>query len=68
MGSKLDESGIIQERDERDERDMAELQREGQEELADLELLSPLELEYGRTDADRSIPKVQAQNHSMDAV
>lgn len=49
LGSKLVESGIIQ---ERDERDMGELQRQGQEELADLELPSPLELEYEGIDAD----------------
>ncbi len=65
FGSKLDEPGTIQ---ERDERDMAELQRQGQEELADLELPSPLELEYGGIDADRSVPEVRAQNYSMDAV
>jgi len=65
LGSKLDESGIIQ---ERDERDVGELQRQGQEELADLELPSPLELEYGGIDADQSAPEVRAQDYSMDAV
>ena len=65
LGSKLDESGTIQ---ERDDRDVAELQRQGQEELADLELPSPLELEYGGIDAGRSVPEVRAQNYSMDAV
>ncbi len=33
---------------------MGELQRQGQEELADLELLSPLEFEYGGIYADQS--------------
>ena len=65
LGSKLDESGTIQ---ERDERDMAEQQRQSQEELADLELPSPLELKYGEIDADRSVPEVRAQKYSMDAV
>ena len=65
LGSKLDESGTIQ---ERDERDMAELQRQGQEELADLELPSPLELEYGGIDADRSVPEVRAQKYLINAV
>lgn len=53
---------------ERDERDMGDLQRQGQEELADLESSSPLELEYGGIDADQNVPEVQAQNYSMDAV
>ena len=64
-GSELDESGTIQ---KPDERDVGELQRQGQEELADLELPSPLELEYGGIDADQSAPEVRAQNYSMDAV
>ena len=65
LGSKLDKSETIQ---EQDERDMAELQRQGQEELADLELSPPLELEYEGIDADQSGPKVRAQNYSMNAV
>jgi len=65
LGTKQDASGTIQ---ERDERDMGELQRQGQEELADLELPSPSELEYGEIDADQSAPEVRAQNHSIDAV
>ncbi len=65
MGSKLGELETIQ---ERDERDIGELQRQGQEELADLELPSALELEYGGLRADQSAPEVQAQNYSMDAV
>lgn len=65
MRSKLDESGTIQ---ERDEQDMAELQRQGREELADLELPSPFELEYGGIDADGSVPEVRVQDYSMDVV
>ncbi|KAL9127435.1 MAG: hypothetical protein Q9217_003687 [Psora testacea] len=65
LGSKLDESGTIQ---ERDERDIRELQRQGQVELADLESSSRLELEYGGIDADRSVPEVRAQNYLIDAV
>ena len=65
LEGELDESKTIK---ERDARDMWELQRQGQEELADLELPSPLEPEYGGIDADQDAPKVRAQNYSMDAV
>ena len=54
--SELDESATMQ---ELDERDMAELQRQVQEELADLELPSPLELEYGGINADQTVPEIQ---------
>ncbi|KAL9040154.1 MAG: hypothetical protein Q9214_004598, partial [Letrouitia sp. 1 TL-2023] len=70
MGSKvlegeLDESVIFQ---EHDEQDMEELQRQGQEELADLEFPFPSELEFGRLDADQSAPKIPAQNCSNEAI
>ncbi len=65
LGSKQDELRTIQ---ERDERDMGELQRQSQEELADLELPSPLELEHEGVYADQSTPEVRAENYSMDAV
>jgi len=65
LGTELNESKTIL---ERDEQDIGELQRRGQEELADLELPSPSELEYGGIDADQSVHEVRAQNYSMDAV
>ena len=63
IGTKQD--GTVQKRDEQDN---GELQRQGQEELADLEWPSPLELEYGETNVDQSAPETRAQNQSMDAV
>lgn len=65
LGSELNESGTIL---ERDERDIGDLQRRGQEELADLELSSSLELEYGGIDDDQNVPEVQAEDCSIDAV
>lgn len=66
LRSELDESRTIQ---EPDESDVGELQRQGQqeEELADLELPSLLELDYGGIDAE-SAPGVRAQSYSMDAI
>ena len=59
LKSELDESKTIQ---EQDERDMRELQRQGQEELTDLELPS------FEIDADQRASEVRAQNYSMNAV
>ncbi len=47
---------------------MGELQRQGQEGLANLEVPSPLELEYGGIDVDHNVLEVQAQIYSMNAV
>lgn len=65
LGSKLNESGTIQ---KWDKWDIGELQRQGQEELTDLELPSFFELKYEEIDADQSAPEVQAQNYSMNTV
>ncbi len=47
---------------------MGELQRQGQEELTDLELPPPSEFEYGGIYADQSAPEIRAKNYSIDAV
>ncbi len=47
---------------------MGELQRQGQEELIDLELPSPLEFEYEGIYANQSAPKIRAKNYSIDVV
>ena len=65
LGSKQDESGTIQ---ERDERDTGELQRRGQEELADLELPSTSELEHDGVYNDQSTSEVRAEKYSMNVL
>lgn len=63
MGSKQDGTGIFQ---EREEQDIGELQRQGQDELADLESSPPLELEHGGVHADQNIHEIRAENYSVD--
>ncbi|KAL2042123.1 hypothetical protein N7G274_005311 [Stereocaulon virgatum] len=65
LGIELDEPETFQ---EQDERDTGELQRRGQEELVEPELLSPSKPDCGRIDAGPSTTVLPAQQCSTEAV
>ncbi|KAL2036373.1 hypothetical protein N7G274_010906 [Stereocaulon virgatum] len=65
LGNELDEPETFH---EQDERDMGELQRRGQEELVEPELLFPSEPDCGRTDAGPSTTVLPAQQCPTEAV
>ncbi|KAL2043402.1 hypothetical protein N7G274_003708 [Stereocaulon virgatum] len=65
LWNELDEPETFQ---EQDERDMGELQRRGQEELVEPELLSPSKPDRGRIDAGPSTTVLPAQQCSTEAV
>jgi len=47
---------------------MEELQRQGQEELTNLELPPSSKFEYEEIYVDQSAPKIRAKNYSIDAI
>lgn len=65
LGSKEDKPEAIQ---KREEPNVDELERQGQDELADLKSSPPLELEHGGVDADHTTYEVRAENYSIDVV
>ncbi len=62
LGSKQDESEIAQ---EREEQDIGNLQRQGQDEQADLESSPPLELEHRGVYVNRNPHEVQVETYSV---